>query len=1476
MAQIIKHRRGSLEILKNTTARNGELIIATGSINDLSGPFIFIGSPAIGDEGVAGAFKAVSKIYQGANAPTISAGTYGSTLDGTPFYASTEKKLYILNNDGSGGNVGLNLVGNIEGNTISGVTITNLTGTTATFGSQVNVSGSLNVTGSLYINGTSYTAATSGTSGSNGTDGTSGSNGTDGSSGTSGSNGTDGSSGSNGTDGSSGSNGTDGSSGTSGSNGTDGTSGSNGTDGSSGTSGSNGTDGSSGSNGTDGSSGTSGDSLFAETSLGSGTWTTTNNVEITGSLTVKTGTISGSFTGDGGGLYNIPASGVTGLELNKIVSGSVSASIQSDGTFRVNGDTYINGILTAKELHIDYVTSSVLYTSGSTKFGDTNDDIHQFTGSLNILSGSVNITEGDLTINGVSFLAMTSGTSGSNGTDGTSGSSGTSGVDGASGTSGSDGSSGSNGTDGSSGTSGSNGTDGSSGSNGTDGTSGSNGTDGTSGTSVSVTGTNNYVGKFDSTGATITLVDSSIQDNGALVTISSDVTIEGILTAREIHMDYVTSSVLFTSGSNKFGDTLDDTHQFTGSVNITGSLMLNGVTVGTGKLDETAFNTYVSGSSSQFAGTSSYAIYAENAVIVSGETRTLTVSSASTTWSFVHNLGYKYPAINVFDASDKVVIPTEIEVIDSNNLKVYFNQAQTGTVIATVGGNGSSGTSGSNGTDGSSGSSGSNGTDGSSGTSGSNGTDGTSGSSGSNGTDGTSGTSGSNGTDGSSGTSGVDGASGTSGSNGTNGSSGSNGTDGSSGTSGSNGTDGTSGSNGTDGSSGTSGDSLFAYTGSAWATTNNVEITGSIYNSTLTDNRVLIVGSNGRIEDHQSFTYDEISLKVGQGAGNFEVDNSGGNIRTSGSLLVKSGATITGSLIVTGSISGSFTGDGGGLYNIPASGVTGLELNKIVSGSVSASIQSDGTFRVNGDTYIDGILTAKELHIDYVTSSVLYTSGSTKFGDTNDDIHQFTGSINILSGSVNITEGDLTINGVSFLAMTSGTSGSNGTDGTSGSSGSNGTDGTSGSNGTDGSSGSNGTDGSSGTSGSNGTDGSSGSNGTDGSSGSNGTDGSSGTSGSNGTDGTSGSSGSNGTDGTSGSNGTDGSSGSNGTDGSSGTSGSNGTDGSSGSNGTDGSSGTSGSNGTDGSSGTSGSNGTDGTSGSNGTDGSSGTSGSNGTDGTSGTSVSVTGTNNYIGKFDSTGATITLVDSSVVDNGTNVTVNSNLVVTGTTNIQGNTSVTGAFTVGSGSATRLGGDLFVSGNLQVLGSSTNVNIQSSTVEIGDNIILVNAYSPFQRYAGITGNDSGSVGVSGSFLWDSQIDEWIVVNGTSNSSRVIGTTFAAGPGFETSLTSGTFPIATADNTIGNSLLTYAGTTLQFNTDKFTVESVSGNTVVAGTLQVNTNGTDAGSNSATVTFKNSSDIFGEVSATSSSVAVTSMLGYKTSDGTLTFTDTIDGGTF
>ena len=119
MAQIIKHRRGGISTLKDVTARIGELVMTTGSINDLNGPMVFIGET----EGVAGAYRPVSKIYQGATAPTISVGSYGSVVDGTPFYASGNKSLYVLS---QAGNNRLDLTGNIEGNTISGLTINRL------------------------------------------------------------------------------------------------------------------------------------------------------------------------------------------------------------------------------------------------------------------------------------------------------------------------------------------------------------------------------------------------------------------------------------------------------------------------------------------------------------------------------------------------------------------------------------------------------------------------------------------------------------------------------------------------------------------------------------------------------------------------------------------------------------------------------------------------------------------------------------------------------------------------------------------------------------------------------------------------------------------------------------------------------------------------------------------------------------------------------------------------------------------------------------------------------------------------------------------------------------------------------------------------------------------------------------------------------------------------------------------------------
>ena len=51
-------------------------------------------------------------------------------------------------------------------------------------------------------------------------------------------------------------------------------------------------------------------------------------------------------------------------------------------------------------------------------------------------------------------------------------------------------------------------------------------------------------------------------------TFAGDVTVAGTITAQEFHTEFVSASIIYESGSTKFGDTVDDTHDFTGSINL--------------------------------------------------------------------------------------------------------------------------------------------------------------------------------------------------------------------------------------------------------------------------------------------------------------------------------------------------------------------------------------------------------------------------------------------------------------------------------------------------------------------------------------------------------------------------------------------------------------------------------------------------------------------------------------------------------------------------------------------------------------------------------------------------------------------------------------------------------------------------------------------------------------------------------------------
>src|SRR6056300_493783 len=140
---------------------------------------------------------------------------------------------------------------------------------------------------------------------------------------------------------------------------------------------------------------------------------------------------------------------------------------------------------------------------------------------------------------------------------------------------------------------------------------------------------------------------------------------------------------------------------------------------------------------------------------------------------------------------------------------------------------------------------------------------------------------------------------------------------------------------------------------------------------------------------------------------------------------------------VTGSFSGSFAGDGSQLNNLP-------EAVRLISGSASASIAPntgflvnvsssivgdldlDGTARITGDLIVDNRIVAKELIIDIISSSILFSTGSNIFGDELTDKQEFTGSVEVtgsleVDGDTNITGafgviGDVNVEGTSSLS----------------------------------------------------------------------------------------------------------------------------------------------------------------------------------------------------------------------------------------------------------------------------------------------------------------------------------------------------------------------------------------------------------------------------------------------------------------------------
>jgi len=111
----------------------------------------------------------------------------------------------------------------------------------------------------------------------------------------------------------------------------------------------------------------------------------------------------------GGDVILDPTTGVIALKGtttlyagNKILSSDGNA-IQIGNSTTITGSLIVTGFIETQELRTTYISSSILYRSGSTKFGDELGDTHAFTGSL-LVSGSISVPGSGLISGSVQVL----------------------------------------------------------------------------------------------------------------------------------------------------------------------------------------------------------------------------------------------------------------------------------------------------------------------------------------------------------------------------------------------------------------------------------------------------------------------------------------------------------------------------------------------------------------------------------------------------------------------------------------------------------------------------------------------------------------------------------------------------------------------------------------------------------------------------------------------------------------------------------------------------------------------------------------------------------------------------------------------------------------------------------------------------------------------------------------------------------------
>jgi hypothetical protein len=166
-----------------------------------------------------------------------------------------------------------------------------------------------------------------------------------------------------------------------------------------------------------------------------------------------------------------------------------------------------------------------------------------------------------------------------------------------------------------------------------------------------------------------------------------------------------------------------------------------------------------------------------------------------------------------------------------------------------------------------------------------------------------------------------------------------------------------------------------------------------------------------------------------------------------------------------------------------------------------------------------------------------------------------------------------------------------------------------------------------------------------------------------------------------------------------------------------------------------------------------------------------------------------------------------------------------------------GSVYIANDLVVQGSSSIQYISASSVSIGTNIVQLNTANPSVRFAGLTIIDSGSVGGSGSFLYDSVQDEFIFVH-RGNGTNITSSHFVLGPetydslGNETYLTSNIIPKGTGKEHLIDSCIFDNGTTTCIKNNLIGTGTITGTTIYGSTAVCSANGLLIGNGGVTAT--------------------------------------------